>query len=123
MRWRSRTLVRDLRGPLGAEKWSPRKRNLPTKPERVRLIRERSDRSKQPCQGGEGAADRVHDPIETSADPYQGARREGVKIERRVIEYGPRLGIGGEEDLEAAVQAKALDRIRPDAPPDAVRRL
>ena len=51
-----------------------------------------------------------------------GAGIEAAQVERFIVEYPLRLGIGVEQHLEAAVEQEALNLVRTHAPADAVGR-
>jgi hypothetical protein len=61
--------------------------------------------------------------VESACPPDERAGEEGPQVERRVVEDAAGLGVGGEEDLEAAVQAEAVHHVRADAAPDPDRGL
>ncbi len=58
-----------------------------------------------------GPAERVADRVEPVADPDQSARLERSQSERHTVELPVQLGVGGEHDLEAAVDQESVDLV------------
>jgi hypothetical protein len=61
--------------------------------------------------------------MEGAREADQRAGLERPQIERVVVQDTPRLGICGQEDLEAAIQLEAVYVVGPDPSPQAVRGL
>ena len=59
--------------------------------------------------------------VHAACKPGEGAGSEFLQIEGGVIENGAGFGIGGKQNLEAAIEEKAFDLIGTDAAADAVR--
>ena len=74
------------------------------------------------AQAGERVAARVGQAVEPAAEADQGAAVERLQVERAVVEDALGLGVGGEQDLKAAVEAEAVDGVGADAAADAVGR-
>ena len=66
---------------------------------------------------------RVGDHGAPPVAPHERTGVEGPQIERRHVELAVHLGVGGERDLEAAVEGVAVDVVGAHAPSDAVARL
>ena len=49
--------------------------------------------------------------METAVEPYHRAGVEGLESERVEIELAAHLGVGGEQDLETAIDEKSIDFI------------
>ena len=61
--------------------------------------------------------------MEAARAPDERAGEERLQVEGRVVQDPAGLRVGGEKDLEAAVEAEAVHEVRADAPADAVRGL
>ena len=61
-------------------------------------------------------------PMKTAIDPHQGSRIERMQIEGLVIQHPCRLGVGGEQNLEAAIAEEALDAVRLDSTTEPILR-
>ena len=79
------------------------------------LVRERSDGREQRGRQRPGLAERVRDAVELAARPHQRAGLERLEAQSLVVEHPPRLGIGGEEHLEPAVEEEAVHPVRAHA--------
>ena len=67
-----------------------------------------------------GSSDRVADQVHRCTGPYQGTGFEPPEIEGSHVELCRELGICGEQHLESAVQAIAVDHVATDPAPDAI---
>lgn len=67
-----------------------------------------------------GAAEGVGNAMEAAGVEDERAGIEGTEIEGREVEEAAGFGIGGEEDLEAAVEEEAVEGVGADAAAEAV---
>jgi hypothetical protein len=80
--------------------------------------RSRESGSEEMCRAAVPA--RVGEAIETFAEPGQCARDKRAEGQCRVVKVSLALGVGGEEDLESAVEEEAVSVIGTDAPANVV---
>ena len=87
-----------------------------------RLVRERADGCAQRCEHRRGRAQRVGHVREPPVHAHQSAGLEAAQVERRVVQRRRRLGVGLQQDLEAAVELEAVDDVGAYPPADPVGR-
>jgi hypothetical protein len=68
-----------------------------------------------------GAAEGVADALQPLGGADDRAGGEGAEAQRLEIEALSYLGIGGQQDLESAIEQESVDRVGAYAPPDPVR--
>ena len=84
------------------------------------LVAQRADRGDDGLGCGGGPAERVADQMGGGAVPDDGARFESAEVECVDVELPIEFGVRGEEHLEPAVEAIAVDDVGANASADAV---
>lgn len=83
--------------------------------EDAELIRDAADGGEHAGERGERRAEGIGDGLEAVVEEDFCAGAKGAELECVVIEYALGFGIGGEEDLEAAIESEAVDYVGADA--------
>jgi hypothetical protein len=58
--------------------------------------------------------------MEPTVDAHHRTRLEGPQVQRGEVQLVSSLGVGGQQDLEAAVESEAVDHVGAHPPADAV---
>ena len=67
-----------------------------------------------------GLAEGIADRVEPITDPDHGTRLERPEPERRDVDLAVQLGVGGEQDLKAAIEQEPVHLVGPDPSADIV---
>src|SRR6185436_9160498 len=91
-------------------------------PERLEapLVAQGADRGEERHRPEIRATPGIADAMEPARVPHPGLRSERLQVERRVVQRRLRLGGGGREDLEAAVEKESADPVGAHPPADLV---